>query len=119
MKNIRTQIKDGFSKDVIVINGLFSIIAIIITCQSSAFLFNPFIIIILCGSYVVSFSTLLSVCLSIGTTSFIIDKMYGLEILMLIIIYVIYYLASKVLKNKTLKIYSPLVLTTITISLIY
>ena len=119
MKNIRTQIKDGFSKDVIVINVLFSIIAIIITCQSSAFLFNPFIIIILCGSYVVSFSTLLSVCLSIGTTSFIIDKMYGLEILMLIIIYVIYYLASKVLKNKTLKIYSPLVLTTITISLIY
>lgn len=113
------KIKNYTSKNLIIINGIFSLISIVVVCQNPAFLFNPFILVLLCGAYVVSFSTFCCSSIFLILIGFIIDKIYGFELLFLVIVFVLFYFLSKCFSNEKIRIYLPMIMANISIFLIY
>ena len=91
MKNIFMIAKNSLDKNKIITTMILLIFSLLIVCQNSAFIFNPFILVLLCISYVISFFTLIMIGTSSSVIAFIIDKRYGLELIIITLILIILY----------------------------
>ena len=119
MRNIFMIAKNNFDKTKFVITMFLLIFSVLIVCQNSAFIFNPFILVLLCTSYVISFFTLLIVGGTSSIVGFIINKSYGIEILCIVIMFLLFYYVSYFFKNKKIRQYLPMILSNVCLFLIY
>ncbi|MBE6142458.1 MAG: hypothetical protein E7177_00525 [Erysipelotrichaceae bacterium] len=119
MEKINLLIKESFSKKQLIINSIFIIASILIVGQNSAFMFNPFILVLLCVSYAFSFFTFLFSGIVGIITAFIINEIYGIELILLLVIIMIFYFVSLIFNGKRLRIYVPCILSNICVFFIY
>ena len=102
-----------------IITMVILIFSLLTVCQNSAFIFNPFILVLLCISYVISFYSVLivgGVSILIG---FLIEKTYGLELLLIVILIILFYSISILFNNEKIKIYMPCISTNLILLCIY
>lgn len=119
MKKINLLIKESFSRKQLIINSLLIGSSILIVCQNSAFMFNPFILVLLCASYIVSFLSLCLVGLSIIITSFVISPTYGFELIFVVLIILIFHFLMYIIKAKRIRPFIVSILSIFTMFFIY
>lgn len=119
MKNIFMIAKNSLDKNKIITTMILLIFSLLIVCQNSAFIFNPFILVLLCISYVISFFTLIMIGTSSSIIAFIIDKRYGLELIIITLILIVLYYISTLIKKDLIKIYLPCVVINLIIFIVY
>ena len=111
-----------FNKNItnkIIINALLIALSIIVASQSSSFLFNPFILVLFCLSYIVSFYSLILITITTSITGLMIYITYGLELLLVGSIFIIFYILARILFKEKIKIFIPFILSNLVIFLIY
>ena len=95
MEKITKIPKINISKQTILINLLFVGFSLIVVSQNSAFLFNPFILVLLCSSYSISFTTLLISSFSIVVGGYLINSNYGQELILVTVLAIALFFFTK------------------------
>lgn len=119
MKRLHNIFREYINKKNLVLTIILSFFSIFIVCWNSAFMFNPFILVLLCVSYVFSFLSFITCGITCVITSFIIQSTYGYEILFIVLVFLLFYFLSLIINVTKLKDYIPFIFSNITIFLIY
>ena len=119
MKKMFMLARKNIDKTTLLITMILLIFSVLVVCQNSAFIFNPFILVLLCVSCGISFFSFISVGVSAFIVAFIIDKRYGVELLLIVVLFVLSYYISTLFKKETLRLYLPCFLSNIITFVIY
>ena len=119
MEKLHNIFREYINKKNLVLTIILSFFSILIVCWNSAFMFNPFILVLLCVSYVFSFLSFITCSITCLITSFLIQNTYGYEILFIILVFLLFYFISLIINVDKLKDHAPFICSNITIFLIY
>lgn len=119
MEKITKIPKINISKHTILINLLFVGFSLIVVSQNSAFLFNPFILVLLCSSYSISFTTLLISSFSIVVGGYLINSNYGQELILVTVLAIALFFFTKLFHDKKIEKYGGAILLNLLVMIAY